>query len=94
MLELATVAGCAAPEIEEHGGCVIVRFRSSRYTPPRRMARDLTERQQLILGVLAESPNGLALREIIRDVEGSLTERQARRDLDEALRVHLALTPI
>lgn len=53
------------PEIEDNGGGVTVRPRPSRYLPPQRVARDLSERQQAILMLLeAKAPEGLALREI------------------------------
>jgi ATP-dependent DNA helicase RecG len=35
-------------------GCVVVRFRPSRYVPPRQVKHDLTQRQQAILRLLAE----------------------------------------
>jgi ATP-dependent DNA helicase RecG len=64
ILELVQQAGLPRPEIEEVGGCVIVRFRPSRYLPPQRVARDLTERQRAILAALAASRWGLALRDL------------------------------
>jgi ATP-dependent DNA helicase RecG len=64
ILELAQQAGLPRPEIEEVGGCVTVRFRPSRYLPPQRVARDLTERQRAILAALAASRWGLALRDL------------------------------
>jgi ATP-dependent DNA helicase RecG len=73
MAELATQAGLPQPEIEEAAGCVVVRFRPSRYIPPQRVARDLTDRQQRILALLAEAgPRGLALREIRRRLEANV----------------------
>jgi len=62
--ELAQQAGLPRPEIEDAGGCVTVRFRPSRYVPPQRVARDLTDRQRAILASLAADAYGLALREI------------------------------
>ena len=49
MAELTASAGLPRPEIEDAGGCVTVRFRPSRYVPPQRVGRDVTERQRLIL---------------------------------------------
>src|SRR6185436_2610096 len=81
MAELALSAGLPRPEIEDFGGCVTVRFRPTRYVPPQRVGRDLTERQQAILVVLHEAVNGLALREVHSRLAGQGTERQVRQDL-------------
>jgi ATP-dependent DNA helicase RecG len=81
MAELTASAGLPRPEIEDAGGCVTVRFRPSRYIPPQRVGRDLTERQQRILGLLAQADFGLALREIQARLEGLGTPRQIREDL-------------
>lgn len=62
--ELVSRAGLPPPEIEEAGGCVVVRFRPSRYVPPQRVAQNVTDRQQRVLAVLAEKPGGSAVREI------------------------------
>ena len=62
--ELTAEAGLPRPDIEETAGSVVVRFHPSRYVPPQRVARDLTERQQSILGLLAQAEGGLGLREI------------------------------
>jgi ATP-dependent DNA helicase RecG len=80
MAELTEQAGLPRPEIEDAGGCVTVRFRPSCYMPPQRVGRDLTERQQAILAVLAAAA-GLALREIHARLEVPGTERQVREDL-------------
>jgi ATP-dependent DNA helicase RecG len=68
MAELAMSAGMPRPEIEDAGGCVTVRFRPTRYVPPQRVARDLTERQRQVLAHLAESAGGAA----VRDIAGAL----------------------
>jgi len=68
MAELAVSAGLPRPEIEDAGGCVTVRFRPSRYVPPQRVARNLTERQRRVLAHLAESVGGAA----VRDIAGAL----------------------
>jgi ATP-dependent DNA helicase RecG len=64
MAELTASAGLPRPEIEDAGGCVTVRFRPSRYVPPQRVGRDVTERQRLILAQLADAPGGLPVRRI------------------------------
>jgi ATP-dependent DNA helicase RecG len=81
MAELVTRAGLPQPEIEEAGGCVMVRFRPSRYVPPLRVAQDVTERQRQVLAVLAEKPNGMALRDICSGLDVAASERQVREDL-------------
>lgn len=84
--ELTAQAGLPRPDIEEAGGCVTVRFAPSRYVPPQRVARNLTERQQQVLALLSENSSGLALREVCASVVPTATERQVRKDL-EALRI-------
>jgi len=56
MAELTQKAGLPRPEIEEQAGCVVVRFRPSKYIPPRQVKQNLTERQRAILQLLAERP--------------------------------------
>jgi ATP-dependent DNA helicase RecG len=53
MAELTQKAGLPRPEIEEQAGSVVVRFRPSKYIPPRQVKQDLTERQRAILEMLA-----------------------------------------
>jgi ATP-dependent DNA helicase RecG len=79
--ELLARAGLPRPEIEDAGGCVTVRFRPSRYLPPKRVGRDVTERQQTILALLDAARSGLALREILGRLEMQASERQVREDL-------------
>ncbi len=66
--ELTAQAGLPRPDIEESAGCVTVRFAPSRYLPPQRVARDVTERQQQVLAVLAAKGRGMALREIVTEL--------------------------
>ena len=56
------------------------------HVPPRRVEQGVTERQRAILALLADAPDGLALREIVPSLAGSATVRQIRDDL-KALRV-------
>ncbi|MFY9821290.1 MAG: ATP-binding protein [Thermoanaerobaculia bacterium] len=81
MAELALSAGLPRPEIEDIGGCVTVRFLPTRYVPPQRVARNLSERQRLILALLAASPGGLALREIRAGLDGSPADWEVKDDL-------------
>ncbi|HEX6369649.1 MAG TPA: ATP-binding protein [Longimicrobium sp.] len=61
MVELTAEAGLAAPEFEQRGGEVVVRFRPTRYVPPTRVVRTVTPLQQQILEVLsATGPATLA----------------------------------
>jgi len=66
MAELTELAGLPRPEIEEQAGCVVVRFRPSRYIPPIQVRQDLTERQRMILEYLSTNIFGVARSEIIR----------------------------
>ena len=58
-----------------------MRFRPSRYVPPQRVGRDVTEPQQAILAVLVEARAGLPLREICARMSVAGSERQVREDL-------------
>ena len=80
MIELVTSAGLPAPEIEDAGGCVTVRFRTS-YVPPMRAERELTDRQRAILVLLAGAVDGLALSGIVLRLNGPVVTRQVREDL-------------
>lgn len=64
MVELMEKAGLPQPEIAEVAGCVVVRFRPSRYIPPRQVKQNLTERQRAILQVLSEK-DGIARNAIV-----------------------------
>ena len=55
MGELTKKAGLALPEFEEQTGTVIVRFRPAHYIPPGRVTHELSELQQDLLRVLADS---------------------------------------
>jgi ATP-dependent DNA helicase RecG len=90
MAELALTAGLPRPEIEDDGGCVTVRFFPTRYVPPQRVAKNLSERQRRILALLAASPGGLALREIRAGLGGESAEWGVKDDL--ALLKQLELT--
>ena len=81
MAELTRMAGLPQPEIEDAGGYVTVRFRPDHYVPPQRVGRNLTERQQAILILLDQAGRGLALREIIAQLDPQATQRQVREDL-------------
>lgn len=90
--ELVASAGLPQPEIEEAGGCVTVRFRPTRYVPPLRVARDVTERQRRILACLNGSAGGLALRDIRKALGKEVPEWEVKNDLT-ALK-HLGLVSI
>lgn len=81
MAELARQAGLPAPEIEDRGGCVTVRFFPARYLPPQRVARNLSERQQQVLSLLSTAHPGLALREIIAQLGDAPAEWEVKNDL-------------
>lgn len=81
MAELTEVAGLPRPEIEETPGAVTVRFRPGRYTPPLRVARDLTSRQQRVLEVLAEFPKGLARGALLTRVDPGVRVWELKEDL-------------
>jgi ATP-dependent DNA helicase RecG len=92
MAELTKQAGLPLPEIEDTGGCVMVRFRPSRYSPPRRVGLDVTERQRTILALLDQAGDGLALREVYARLAPGVTERQIREDLAILRTLELAIS--
>jgi ATP-dependent DNA helicase RecG len=79
--ELTQQAGLPRPEIEDANGCVTVRFRPSKYIPPRRIGHDLSERQQNILGVLGAARAPLPLREILSRLPKPVSENGTKDDL-------------
>lgn len=79
--ELTALAGLPQPVIEETAGCVTVRFLPTRYIPPKKVNREVNERQQKILSLLDNTHHGLALREIYSRLFIHATERQIREDL-------------
>ena len=80
MRELVTGAGLPAPEIEDAGGCVTVRFRPGPYVPTR-VEREVSDRQRAILALLVGAGEGYALREIVLRLDDAATSRQVREDL-------------
>ena len=87
MAELIEKADLPKLEIEDAGGCVTVRFR-----PPLREEREITQRQREVLAILEQfSTTGLALREILSRLEGKVTERQVRADLEILRTIGLAV---
>ena len=93
MAELAEKAGLPRPDVEDVGGCVTVRFTPGRHGPPRRIERGVSDRQRVILSLLNDAPDGLALREIVRMLGNGDDElRRVRRDLSELRALGLAVT--
>lgn len=92
MAELTQQAGLPIPEITDAGGGVTVCFRPSRYIPPRRVAHDLTDRQQRILALLGSHREGMALREIRACLSDDSTEWEVKSDLALLKQLELAIT--
>lgn len=90
MAELTQQAGQPRPEIEDTNGCVTVRFRPSKYIPPRRVGHDLHVRQQQILGVLGASKVPLALRDILKLLPKGTNENNTKEDLQMLKKLNLA----
>lgn len=79
MGELMEKAGLAMPDFEEQPGAVVVRFRPAHYTPPSRVTHDLSELQQDLLRVLADSGMSRAL--IQRKLSVKAATSTVQRDL-------------
>lgn len=80
MTELMQQAGLPRPEFEDGGGALLVRFRPSAYLPPQRVGRNLSERQQNVLRVLAEG-RSMALGAIAGTLGLSVEDRSVQSDL-------------
>lgn len=79
--ELTQQAGLATPEFELTGGEVLVRFRPSRYVPPTRVGRDLSELQRELLTVLSQT--GPASLQLIMD---NLSGKKPKRTVQDNLK--------
>lgn len=80
MAELMQQAGLPRPEFEEGSGALLVRFRPSRYLPPQRVGRDLTERQQNVLRILADG-GAMPLKAITTALGSEAEHRSVQGDL-------------
>ena len=84
MAELASNAGLPAPEIEDDGGTVTVRFGHGQFVPGRgRRGTIPAERQATILALLERVEQGLTRREIHAYLGPAVSDRQVRRTLEE-----------
>lgn len=80
MAELTQRAGLPRPEFVEMPGTLAVRFRPSRYLPPSRIGRDLTDEQRMVLAILAERGD-LPLSRLLELLEGKVARRALQVDL-------------
>ena len=84
MADLASSAGLPAPEIEDDGGAVTVRFRHGQFVPqPRSGEASPAQRREEILALLDSAEGGLSRREIHAHLGPGFSERQVRRALEE-----------
>jgi predicted HTH transcriptional regulator len=90
MVELTEKAGLPRPDIEEAAGCVIVRFRPSRYIAPRQVKQDLTDRQQNILQFLSGKRRGVSRKTIVTAL--NLPPLTVRDDLERLRAFGLVIT--
>ena len=88
IVELCVKAGRPEPEFLEQVGAVGVRFPVGGYHPPLRVAQDLTERERVILGVLAGG-SAMPLREIMPKLAGVAASATIRDDLYHLKRLGL-----
>ena len=83
MAALSTAAGLPAPEIEDGGGCVTVRFRPARTaTRPQGDVRP-ADLQAAILALLERAEIGLTRRELRAGLGPSVNDRRLRRALEK-----------
>ncbi len=90
MAELAEKAGMPRPEIEVASGCVVVRFRPSRYIAPQRVMNALTSQQRKILEFISSRRWGVARGDIVDAVGGS--PLSIRDDLEKLRSYELVFT--
>ena len=94
MAELTSAARLPAPEIEDDGGAVTVRFRRGQFVPRRRShAASPAARQEEILALLESAEDGLTRREIQARLGSGASDRQVRRALEELKDKGLAVSP-
>jgi ATP-dependent DNA helicase RecG len=91
MAELTKSAGLPRPDIEAQGGCVTVRFRPSRYVPPEKVQRALSERQKQLLEALAASKNA-SLRELRETLRGKVPGWAVQEELGSLKNLGLVAT--
>ena len=72
VLKWLTDAELPRPEIEDAGGCVMVRFRR---------AQKLTDLQKTLLSLLADTDFGLALRDLQKKLEPEIGRKKLQREL-------------
>ena len=85
MADLASRAGLPAPEIDDDGGAVTVRFRHGQFVPlttPGGISEP-EARREMILALLDRTRDGLTRRELHARLGPGVTERQVRRALEE-----------
>ena len=85
MAELTNGAGLPAPEIEDDGGAVTVRFRYGQFVsqPVDSGVGGPEERREVVLALLDSAENGLTRREVHARLGPGVSERQVRRTLEE-----------
>lgn len=83
MAALSTAAGLPAPEIEDGGGCVTVRFRPARAASRSQGHILPADLQVAILTLLARAENGLTRRELRAGLGPSVNDRRLRRALEK-----------
>ena len=83
MAEMATSAGLPAPEIEETGGGVTVRFRHGQFLQQQPGEGGLAERQAEVIALLDCAEDGLTRGEIRTRLGAAVSDRQLRRVLEE-----------
>ena len=88
IVELCIRAGHPEPEFGEQSGAVWVRFMTSDYIAPHRVAHDLTERQRCVLQVLSGAER-LAFREVRERLPSRPLDRTLREDLIHLKRLGL-----
>lgn len=83
-------AGLFEPEFIEQRNEVVVRFRSHSYIPPHEVDIRLTERQREILFILS-GVDEASLKEIMKSIESTVSERMVRNDLLMLKELHLII---
>ena len=90
MEELTSRAGLPSPKIYENAGCVVVRFCPLISPLPRQVIEHVSERQKQILLLLSAHSEGMALRQIRKELADDIPTWAIKNELIDLKKIGLA----
>ena len=90
MEELTSRAGLPSPKIYENAGCVVVRFCPLISPLPRQVIEHVSERQKQILLLLSAHSEGMALRQIRKELADDIPTWAIKNELIALKKIGLA----